>query len=200
VVIDRNMRIGTDWLTWIDEQIQRSDFLVVLLSSESVLSEMVQLEIEKARQHYQKQGHPQILPVRLAYREPFQYPLSEYLNPLNWALWQGDGDTPALIAEIEKALQGDEMSLNNETQKAAVVQSPAPAYLRPPQPMAQLHKLELPEGTMDLESKFYVERDEDRLALETIRRQGVTNHHQGTPADGQEFPAEPGYEGGSRDG
>ncbi|MFN6564330.1 MAG: hypothetical protein RMY28_031680 [Nostoc sp. ChiSLP01] len=31
-------------------------------------------------------GHP-LMPVRLDYREPFQYPLSVYLNGINWSLW-----------------------------------------------------------------------------------------------------------------
>jgi hypothetical protein len=175
VAIDRQMTVGADWMAWIDTQLRQSDFLVVLLSEVSVHSEMVQLELEKARQLVQQQGRPQILPVRLAYRQPFQYPLSQYLNPLNWAIWQDDQDTAGLIAELERAMAGEGLSLNSEARKAAVVQVSAPAAgLPPPQPMAQPRPLELPEGTMDLESQFYVERDSDRIALETMQRQGVT--------------------------
>ena len=34
--------------------------------------------------------------------------------------------------------------------------------------------LEMPEGTMDPQSTFYIERAGDRIALEAIQRQGVT--------------------------
>ncbi|MGB3615870.1 MAG: AAA-like domain-containing protein, partial [Elainellaceae cyanobacterium] len=60
----------------------------------------------------------------------------------------------------------------------------------PPPPIAQPHqarahqarahqakapeKLELPEGTMTVESQFYVARQADRIALETIGERGVT--------------------------
>lgn len=174
VAIDQNMRVGTDWMAWIEQQLRQSDFLVVLLSEASVGSEMVLLEIEKACHWQQQQGYPKILPVRLAYRESFGYPLNEYLNALNWAFWRDEQDTPQLIAELQRAIAGDDLSVNTAGLKAEIVQVRADLALPPPQPVAQPRSLELPEGTMDLESQFYIEREDDRLALETMQRQGVT--------------------------
>jgi hypothetical protein len=90
VFIDQTMVIGTLWAQRIEAEIRSSDFLVTLLSAHSVQSEMVQAEIETAHRLGKEQGRPIILPIRLAYREPFQYPLSAYLNQISWAFWQSD--------------------------------------------------------------------------------------------------------------
>lgn len=173
VAIDQTMLVGTKWLEWIDENIQKSDFLIVLLSEASMKSEMVTREIEKAHKYCHKHGHPKILPVRLAYQAPFQYPLSEYLNEINWAFWQDKTDTPALIDELQQAIAGGDLSLNTQALKDKILKkSEKTEEFQAPSPMAQ--PLELPEGTMDLESKFYVERATDAVALDTIEQQGVT--------------------------
>src|SRR6266702_1801990 len=82
VFIDQSMLVGTRWAEQIETELRRSDYLITFLSAHSVLSEMVQGEIETAHRLSKEQsGRPCILPVRLAYREPFNYPLSAYLNP-----------------------------------------------------------------------------------------------------------------------
>ena len=173
VSIDQNMLVGTKWQEWIEQQLQQSDFLIVLLSEASMMSEMVARELQKAHKFCHEQGHPKILPVRLAYQAPFQYPLSEYLNEINWAFWQDKTDTPGLITELQRAISGGDLSLNTEVLKEQILKEPKETEkFCAPTPMAQ--PLELPEGTMALESRFYVERATDTVALDTIQQQGVT--------------------------
>jgi hypothetical protein len=172
VAIDQSMLVGTKWQAWIDEQLQQADFLIVLLSEASVKSEMVMRELQKAHKLAHQQGKPKILPVRLAYRVPFAYPLSEYLNEINWAFWRDEADTAALIAALQRAIAGGTLPINTPTLKEELLEPAIAGSLPPPTPMAQ--PLELPEGTMDLESQFYVERSSDRIGLETIQQQGVT--------------------------
>ena len=172
VAIDQSMLVGTKWQEWIDAQLQKADFLIVLLSEASVKSEMVMREIQKSHKLASQQGKPQILPVRLAYQEPFQYPLSEYLNEINWAFWRDETDTSGLIAELQKAIAGKALSINTQELKQELLEPSQKETFPAPTPMAQ--PLELPEGTMDLESNFYVTRTADAVALETIRQQGVT--------------------------
>ncbi|MGK7928939.1 MAG: AAA-like domain-containing protein [Spirulina sp.] len=171
-VIDQFMLVGVKWQEWIDAQLKQADFLIVLLSAASVKSEMVMREVQKTHKLAYQQGKPKILPVRLAYRQPFQYPLSEYLNEINWAFWGDETDTPGLIAELERAIQGEALAIASPEQKEELLEPPPPEDLPAPTPMAQ--PLELPEGTMNPESRFYVERPADAIALETIGRQGVT--------------------------
>jgi hypothetical protein len=188
VFIDQTMQIGTRWVECIKEEISQAYFIIGLLSAQSINSEMVEAEISLAHDLAKQQnGRPIILPVRVAYREPFQYPLSAYLNHINWAFWENVEDTQRLINELKQAIAGGELSITEAQTKADLIKNSEPSPLPRPFPSAQPAspfgevksqkskvKLEMPEGTMDGESKFYVERSSDSIALDTIKLQGVT--------------------------
>lgn len=175
VFIDQTMSIGTRWAERIEAEIRQADFLITFLSAWSTQSEMVVAEIETAH-HLSKsqQGRPVILPVRLAYQEPFVYPLSAYLNGINWAFWKDAEDTPRLIDELLQTVSGGALAIDEEKSKADLLQISEPSPLPHPFPSAQPVSLEMPEGTMESQSTFYVERSSDALALQTIEQQGVT--------------------------
>jgi hypothetical protein len=103
VFVDRTLLVGTLWAERIEAELRQSDFLIAFLSSHSVNSEMVEAEIRMANSLKNQLWRPATLPVRLAYREPFQYPLSAYLDLINWAFWKGDDDMPRLIDELSRA-------------------------------------------------------------------------------------------------
>ncbi|MBD1870685.1 AAA-like domain-containing protein [Cyanobacteria bacterium FACHB-471] len=180
VFIDQTMPVGTLWAERIEAELRRSDFLITFLTQGSVNSEMVKGEIETAHHLGKQHGRPIILPVRLAYREPFAYPLSAYLNGINWAFWDNPADTARLVHELMQAIAGGTLSINTERSKAeltTVASSPisnSESSIPLPLPFAQPPSLEMPEGTMDPESQFYVERPADAIALNAIGRQGVT--------------------------
>lgn len=175
VFIDQTMAVGTHWVERIEAELRQADFLIVFLSAQSVHSEMVEAEIKMAHNLAQvQQGHPVILPVRLAYRQPFQYPLSAYLNHINWAFWEDAKDTPHLIAELLRAISGGKLAISEEKSKADLIEISQPSKLPHPFASAQPVSLEMPEGTMEAQSIFYVERSSDGLALQAIARQGVT--------------------------
>lgn len=175
VFIDQTMPVGARWAERIESELRRSDFLITFISAHSVLSEMVQGEIETAHQLSKEQsGRPCILPVRLAYREPFNYPLSAYLNRINWAYWGADSDTENLIEELTRAIEGNQLTIAGDECKADFIQVSEPAELPQPLPQAQPVTLEMPEGTMDTQSGFYVVRASDAVAQAAIARQGVT--------------------------
>ncbi|MFM7647651.1 MAG: AAA-like domain-containing protein, partial [Cyanobium sp.] len=185
VFIDQTMAVGTPWAERIDRELRQADVLLLLLSAESVGSEMVAGEVETAQRLQKHQGRPQILPVRVAYREPLPYPLSAYLNPLNWALWDSPADTPRLLAELERAMAGEELGgaaeqsgpaadILNEASIQAPATTPPLRQFQPPSPQAPVAPLEPAEGTMDAESRFYIERDGDAVVRRALERQGVT--------------------------
>ena len=184
VFIDQTMAVGTVWAERIERELRRSDFLVLLLSPDSVESEMVVGEIETAQRLRKEQGKPLILPVRLAYTDPFPYPLSAYLNPINWALWKGPADTSRLIDELERAISGEALSIATEGDKRRLTAAapcptgqtagPDATTIPAPKPSAPVAPLEPAEGTMDPESRFYVERDGDTIVRRALERQGVT--------------------------
>ena len=104
VFIDTTIQVGERWAEKIQQAIKESDYLISFLSAHSVHSEMVVAEIESAHHHGKAFGKPVILPVRLNYAEPLVYPLSAYLNPLQWALWNENTDTAKLIDELKGAI------------------------------------------------------------------------------------------------
>ena len=105
VFIDRTMRVGTDWPGRIDAELRQADYLIVFLSEKSVASEMVEGEVETAHRLAKEQGgRPKILPVRLAYDAPLPYPLSAYLQHIQWADWESMQDTPGLIETLLQAV------------------------------------------------------------------------------------------------
>src|SRR3954463_1805955 len=82
VFVDHKMAVGVEWGKRIEEELGRADALIALLSQQSVRSEMTIGEIGTAYRLKKR-----LLPVRLAYQVPFEYPLSAWLNPVNWAAW-----------------------------------------------------------------------------------------------------------------
>jgi hypothetical protein len=175
VFIDQQMVVGMEWRERIQAELEACDFLVPLLSEESVHSEMVEYEISAAHHlNRSRAGKPRILPIRVAYLEPFAYPLNAYLNHLNWAVWDSESDTVRLVDELLMAISGGELSVADVKAKAAVLQLSAPSPIPRPHAFANVTLLERPEGTMDPESKFYIERPGDETCRRELARQGVT--------------------------
>jgi hypothetical protein len=172
VAIDRKLAPGIEWAAELQQQIRNCDYMLVLLSRASVQSEMVLDEVRWAYENHRQTGRSRLLPVRVAYREPFPYPLNEILDRLQWALWEDEGGTPRLVQELLAAIAGGSLPIDARARQA-LLEPMSPAPLPRPAAAAQV-RLELPEGTMDAESAFYVERPGDQVALATIARQGVT--------------------------
>lgn len=178
VFIDEEMAVGTYWPEHIENKVRQSDFLITLLSTHSVNSEMVEAEIALAHKIAPVQdGHPAILPVRLDYREAFRYPLSAYLDHIQWAFWSSHTDTPRLISQLMRAIAGGELPIRSTRSKKSLLRtkkSIAPVQsllmpLAPPLPVAQPPSLEAPGGTMDPQSRFYVERTSDSRTNKAIK-------------------------------
>ena len=166
VFIDSGVPLA-GWAERIDAELHLADVVIVLLSAQAIQSELVAAELATAAQLAgTPAGHPTILPVRLAYPAPFPYPMSTYLDGRGCATWDTSDDTPRLVGELQQAIAGGSLAV-----WAATIPASTPAALPPPSPTAPL---ELPEGTMDLQSAFYIVRAADNLALQTIERQGVT--------------------------
>lgn len=83
VFIDTELPIGARWAEQIKVELARSDLLIALMSARAAESEMVREELAFAQMLNQAQNRPRILPVRIAYRTPFPYPLNEYLDALH---------------------------------------------------------------------------------------------------------------------
>jgi hypothetical protein len=168
--IDKKILVGTKWGSLIDEQLRKSDFFISFISEASVNSEMVAGEIIKANKYHELYGKPLILPVRLKYTGTLAYPLSALLDPINYVLWEDDSDTSEVIEQLELAIAGKKTS----PMKPLKPKVKTPKAISEPTPSITPITFENPEGTMDPQSQFYIERYEDRVALDTIKQRGVT--------------------------
>ncbi len=173
VFIDTTIQVGEKWADIIQRAIKESDYFICFLSGSSIHSEMVIAEIETAYHHEREHKKPSILPVRLNYDKPLVYPLSAYLNPLQWALWENHTDTTKLITDLKEAIGGGQLAMNTtavpKADKKATEEEVPTAFANMP------HDLGSPEGTMPHQSPFYIEREADQEAMSALNDiQGVT--------------------------
>lgn len=173
VFIDRTIRMGENWLERIDEELTRSDFLVILLSAASADSDMVRSEIQQAYELRKKNGHPQVLPIRVAYDDLLPYAISAFLNPLQYIVWNHAGDNERMVRELIQAMQGKLPAKGPPESIRTVaeekISKPAPEF-----DARILDELEMPGGTVGLDDQFYIERDEDTRLKNTMKRLGAT--------------------------
>jgi hypothetical protein len=185
VFIDQQIRVGQEWPTVIRQELEQSNFLVVLLSERAIASEMILEEVRIAHEFERRRGTPIILPVRVAYTGSLPYDLGAMLNRIQYVVWERDGDEiniseqlaqaidqnlalpgqppQAVGAVVELAADGNELSPNVQ------IAAPLPAF--DPQ---WLEQLTAPGGAVRLRSPFYMARQVDNQARGLILREGVT--------------------------
>jgi hypothetical protein len=153
VFIDQEMPAGIKWAEQIDRHIRECDALIVFLTAASSRSEMVQSEVEKAREYKRV-----IIPVRVAFAGELPYPLSAYLAPIQYAEWRGPSDAGKLLQDLLKAL--------NDV--------PLPPASPAPQPSTPAELPPAPGGAIDVNDPHYVARSFDQRALSEASATGRT--------------------------
>lgn len=104
--MDRDIPLGAPWSQWIETRLAECDFVVVLLSAESVASDMVLEEVSLAHQRLRKTGSPRLFPVRVGYDKPLEYDLSAYLRRYQSKTWRTALDSDRLLEEILAVVAG----------------------------------------------------------------------------------------------
>jgi AAA-like domain/TIR domain len=168
VFIDTGLRWGADWVKEIREALERSEFLLLLLSSESGLSEMVVREVALARElAEQRKGCPVILPVRLSlpFTEPLPYQLAVNLHNIHQETWNEPDDTARLVNRLLTTVaEGDDWGASASTPPAAVGQ---PGQL---QPQFDPRSLVIPGGSIKSDSRFYIIRKADNEVFTELQK------------------------------
>jgi hypothetical protein len=175
VLSDKNIPPGEHWGEWIEKQIAESDIFVALLSFEAMWSEMVIDEIARAHRGHRTMGKPRIIPVRIRNDHQFPYPLSAYLNLIQWFNWRESTDTASLIEHLQILLPDQSLVVNYESNSGH-------ASEMPPAPIAPL---EAPFGGLHPDSKYYVRRDSDDIMEETLEKLSVTLNVKGSRQTGK---------------
>jgi len=152
----------------------------VLLSAESIRSDMVREEIKTAHQ-LKQQGSLRILPIRVDYTGALPYDLGGYLNPLHYASWEAGKPIHDVIAAIRLAIGSakalpHEGQLGKDTQAEIQQLHQVTELLGAPLPQVdpRIVDLVIERGTMTHDSPFYVRRATDDGMDIQCQRQGTT--------------------------
>lgn len=173
-----SIRFGQKWPQRIDEELERADYFLLLLSAQSVASEIVTEEVRRARElrNSRPEGKPIILPIRVCFpmSAPLNYDLCGYLYQLQQREWNSPSDTPVLIEELLTLLteESREMAVPKDlTEESQTAPATVESFDRPPLPVAEP---ELPGGQVDLASAFYVKRPPiEARCFEAIAKPGA---------------------------
>jgi hypothetical protein len=164
---DTGIRIGTRWIDEIDNQLRACQSMVVFLSQESILSDMVRKEISVAQQLGKN-----IFPVRVNYDGALPYDIGAYIDPIQHRMWRkGESLTPICGAILDRLREGwDRTGME-----------PSPDALRRLCEVTEIRGAPLPladprpeTGAMKLDSPFYVRRATDALAESLVTENGHT--------------------------
>lgn len=160
-----SIKLGEDWPQRLALELQQCDYFLLLLSLQSVVSEMVTEEVKLARdlRSDRPENKPVILPIRVNFpiNSSLNYELRSYLDKIQQREWNDAADTPIILEEILKIVatggsSGWEIppreSESNYLINTGII---APNFNDKPTPSAEP---ELPGGQVKLASKFYVER------------------------------------------
>jgi transcriptional regulator with XRE-family HTH domain len=150
------------------------DYLLLLISAESVASEMILEQVQLAQElHSLTNKKPAILPICIELNAPFSFDLLNYLAGVQSWQWRSVGDSSKLISEILTVVKEGRLSLNADHELAInLSEIPSTKHsIIPPQPAAAP---ELPGGQVDLASRFYIDRPPiESRCYETIAQPGA---------------------------
>jgi hypothetical protein len=181
VFIDQQMLTGTKWVEEIERQLRSSDFLVVLLSKESIRSAMVRQEVKLAHELSRRPGrYFKILPVRVNFLGALPYDLGAYLDPINYAIWKNGEPIDAIGNQILAAINLSRAlpqsgKTEDEKHAPAAIQDLAEATegAGAPLPSADPRFL-LESGAVKFDSPYYIRRESDERFEELIGVNGQT--------------------------
>lgn len=172
VFIDVRMPVGTYWATEIGKRIDWCDHLVVLLSEDSINSEMVQGEVRMAHHAKRDDGRPTILPVRVAYDGPLGYELDSYLSPIQQARWNGEADFERVLKDLLRFVEPGGVQ-----EERATFEHGRTATLDPmrPEPVIDPRAYLAPDaGAARKDDPFYIARTADEIVTATSGSVGHT--------------------------
>jgi hypothetical protein len=173
VFLDKQIRVGLDWVAEIDRQLRASDAFVVLLSEDSIRSDMVRQEIQTAHK-LQRDGKMTLFPVRVDFHGDLPYDLGGYLNHIQYAVWHPGESEDELFALLYRAITGGTALPVTASEDPNVISSTARSVVAgAPLPAAD-PRIVLETGTIRLDSPFYVRRREDGIVERCLEQAGST--------------------------
>jgi hypothetical protein len=124
IFIQTKIPPGLSWPEVVDTNLREADYLVVLISGQSVQSDMVIEEVRRGARLRQDLGRPVILPVRLGTVE-MPYDLGAKVNRIQQLKWNAAGDETTIAEKLEEVLTGKLPPRRPRSRLAARLRRPA---------------------------------------------------------------------------
>ena len=165
------IKIGENWPERISAELKACEYFIVLISENSLHSDMVTEEIRKVKELQQQSptDFPVVFPIRLnlSFGSDTNYDLAGYLNRIQQRLWKAESDTVIILNEILDFLKKGktpELLEDSEIRFSSTKVNDAPLPNAP---------LEQPAGQVKLDSPFYVTRSDDEKCFQEVLRPGA---------------------------
>lgn len=145
--------IGKRWSDEIEYELENSDYFLLIISENALMSDMITEEVRWARRVAETHGKTvDFFPVRIQLPESAEmtYELGAYLNRIQQKTWNDHRDTQAIFNDILKTIYGGAAPVSSGDGETNTMPEDIP-YTNIP--------LEYPEGSVSLHSNFYVTRD-----------------------------------------
>jgi hypothetical protein len=169
---DTEILMGENWVQTIERELRNCESFVVLLSVDSIRSDMVRQEVKLAHQWGKR-----ILPVRVNYDGALPYDLGSYLDLIQYKLWRTDEPLKPIFDAILDGVHGKWTKGGLEPSKEAIRRlGQLTEFNGAPLPAADPRfEIDFPEtGGLKLSSRFYVRRAEDERVEQLVRQTGET--------------------------
>jgi hypothetical protein len=185
VFIDVDISPGKDWGKEIVRRIEHwCHYFVVLLSENSIQSEMVQEEVHRAYQHLKSTNTPVILPIRLKYTGSLGYQLDAYLSSIQYMRCDGPEDSDRILNVLSRIAREEAVSeihtadLGENGKLAAQMHAPRPLPAADPRIIKAAVEdpriVKPPGGSISPNDPFYIERTSDALVRSRAAIRGDT--------------------------
>lgn len=164
--------IGGDWAASVALSIQKSDYFILLLSQNSITNEVVLNEVETAYQRYINSGDLTIIPIRVQF--PINLPLSNYLSTKLYGIqtghWKNPTDTQPILQQLIGIFSGQVTPITKKIHTESYTEDSFLESTSRPQPKMQL---EVPQGSVWINSDFYIARKADKDLIPIIENNGA---------------------------
>lgn len=168
------LAVGADAPPIDEAQLETSNYVVAIFSDRAAHSAHMAGIIEYIHKQFLVQGHPHILPIRINYDGPWPYQIGMYLNHLPYAMWHNPTDTRRLALQLCDALsyrQALTSTSKSKSDRAVTMNTPTPPAYADPKFIASL---DIPNGTLSINSQFYIERAADTKLQAALEREADT--------------------------
>jgi serine/threonine-protein kinase len=157
-----SIRLGERWPQRVDAELEQCDYFLLLLSSQSAVSEMVTEEVRRAKQlqDSRSEKRPTLLPIRVNFpmSSPLNYDLRGYLQQIQQRAWTSPADTATIVQEVLSLIEARENWTESDSPSSSPIPLPLDSPDTPPLPIAEPELYREPGGSIPLGSGLYVER------------------------------------------